>query len=80
MSSWVTGVPLPGWMLSAAMTTPSLPSISTILPLRNELAMTLTASSNSFQIPAHHTDLAPDRQLFLVSPPDKDMPLKHMPH
>jgi hypothetical protein len=47
--------------------------------LRNELAMTLTASSNSFQIPAHHTDLAPDCQLFLLSPPDKDMPPKDVP-
>jgi hypothetical protein len=47
--------------------------------LRNELAMTLTASSNSFQIPAHHTDLAPDCQLFLLSPPGKDMPPKDVP-
>src|SRR5580693_5211036 len=44
-SIWVTGVPLPGWMFSAATMTPSLPSISTILPLRSELAMSLTASS-----------------------------------
>src|SRR5208282_624373 len=44
-SIWVTGVPLPGWMFSVATMTPSLPSISTILPLRSELAMTLTASS-----------------------------------
>jgi hypothetical protein len=49
------------------------------LPLRNELAMTLTVSSNSFQIRPHHTDLAPDRQLFLLSPPDQDMQLKDMP-
>src|ERR1700753_403576 len=42
ISRWVTGVPLPGWMFSAVMTTKSLPSFSMTLPLRTELAMTET--------------------------------------
>src|SRR5262245_20440617 len=42
MSRCVTGVPLPGWMFSAFMTTHSLPSTSSTLPLRTELAITFT--------------------------------------
>jgi hypothetical protein len=42
--------------------TPSLPSISTILPFRNELAMTFTVSSALMASWwAQHTDLEPDR-------------------
>ena len=44
MSSCVTGVPLPGWMFSAKRTTYSLPSLSTTLPLRRELAITFTGA------------------------------------
>src|SRR5262249_22483931 len=47
MSRWVTGVPLPGWMFSAFMTAHSLPSISSTLPLRTELAITLTTVNRS---------------------------------
>ena len=42
MSICVVGVPLPGWKLSAVRTTKSWLSISRMLPLRTELAMTLT--------------------------------------
>jgi hypothetical protein len=42
MSTWVVGVPLPGWKLSAFMHDVELPSISRTLPLRSELAMTFT--------------------------------------
>jgi lysyl-tRNA synthetase class 2 len=53
-------------MFSTATMTPSLPSISTILPFRSELAMTFTASSTLVMalIRAQHSDPAPDRQLF----------------
>src|SRR5204862_3053046 len=47
MSRCVTGVPLPGWMFSAFMTTHSLPSMSSTLPLRTELAITLTTQSSA---------------------------------
>src|SRR5580700_655800 len=74
-SSWVTGVPLPGWMFSADTMTPSLPSISTILPFRSELAMTLTVSSRFLaQIRAQHSDPEPDRHIFPRLYAHKDMP------
>src|SRR6201987_2092929 len=85
-SSWVTGVPLPGWMFSAAITTPSLPSISTTFPLRNELAMTFTASSTSmayglaFGFRAHHTDLELSCQLFLNCGQTRNMLDRAMSH
>ena len=62
----MTGVPLPGWMFSTDTMTPSLPSISTILPFRSELAMTFTAFLDGWwhDFGAQHTDLEPDRQLF----------------
>jgi hypothetical protein len=45
--------------------TPSLPSTSTILPFRSELAMTFTGSSMFwFGNRAQHTDLGSYRQLF----------------
>ena len=47
MSRCVTGVPLPGWMFSAFMTTHSLPSRSSTLPLRTELAITFTTVDHS---------------------------------
>src|SRR5262249_26450743 len=84
-SSWVTGVPLPGWMFSAAITTPSLPSISTIFPLRNELAMTFTvsltsmASGLSLGFRRHHTDLELSPHYFLISRQARNMLDKAMP-
>ena len=52
MSRCVTGVPLPGWMFSAFMTTHSLPSRSSTLPLRTELAITLTTVDLSASVRA----------------------------
>src|ERR1700729_1740735 len=64
-SIWVTGGPLPGWIFSVETMTPSLPSISTMLPFRSELAMTFTGSSAvGLSFGAHHTDLEPDRHIF----------------
>src|ERR1700730_4825047 len=62
-------------MFSADTMTPSLPSISTILPFRSELAMTLTVSSRFLaQIRAQHSDPEPDRHIFPQPYAHKDMP------
>src|SRR5262245_19040238 len=53
ISKCVTGVPLPGWMFSAFMTTQSLPSTSSTLPLRTELAITFTTADLSRVLLAH---------------------------
>ena len=70
-SIWVTGVPLPGWIFSVETMTPSLPSISTILPFRSELAMTFTGFLDDFgrvAIGAQHSDPEPAIATYFLKP------------
>ena len=43
MSTWVTGVPLPGWMFCGGQDDVELAVVVETLPLRMEEAMTFTA-------------------------------------
>src|SRR5688572_30331561 len=67
ISRCVTGVPLPGWMFSAFMTTSSLPSMSSTLPLRTALAITSTTAGlsrlSAGAEPSHHAGGRQARQI-----------------
>src|SRR5437588_7640926 len=66
MSRCVTGVPLPGWMFSAFMTTHSLPSRSSTLPLRTELAITFTTVDHSLRLRGDRAAFVPQRRQALL--------------